>query len=330
MDLGELRARYLSLSDAELHAIVFERPGDFTEEAVTLAGELLAERGVDLGRERRALAKEAAAARRVAEREAEERARALDLVLRAGREPGVCLRCRDAQPVVERGVSAVRPGGASFTVGDLELHALERVRLAIPLCAACDRADRPRFELRGAWIFAWILGVNAAGIAVAFALGAALRGVVGAWLPVVVGMGLVAVALALPVWLARRRTGELATRHPLADELARRGYRFVPDEEAGRPSLEVYASLLCTLDRAKREHAERQLCLLNQPATVARMRALLDHPEAGPHAVRVLLALRATEARPDLERLAREGTDELRDEAEAALRALAGDARPSG
>ena len=323
VDPVALRARLERQSDDALTTMLLYERGDYTDEALALAEELLAARGRDLAAVRRKLAAGAKRERRHHDDEARRAAEAAAEIVALGREPGTCLRCRRRPPVVERWVAALRAHGRSERVADLELQPLTRLRLAIPLCDDCERQLRPRFVVRGAFVWGWLVGSMALGIALAFGAGAAFPGL-DPRLAVTAGMAVAALSIFAPLGLSRRAARRMGQLHPSAASLKRAGFVLRPDDpvHAGSTPLDTYAALLGDFDRDKRVFAERRLSAMNSRQTIARMRSLLAHERAAEHAVRVLVALRAVQAADDLARAARGPDARVADEACAALRAL--------
>jgi hypothetical protein len=162
--MGDLRERYLQSSNDELLDVCVYKRGDYSDEARAIAAEILAERGVDLEAEKRALV-----ARVDADLQARDGARAaheakVEEVAAAGRATGQCLKCRAQPPAREITLFVMKTLSAVERTPDSGF--IRELPLPIPLCDACARLHPMRGTSLLWGLLAIVLALGGLGVVV--------------------------------------------------------------------------------------------------------------------------------------------------------------------
>lgn len=237
--------RFLEMGDAELINVLTRERSEYTEQALTLAEEILAGRGITLDDVRQCLEDDA---RTVA---AEKREHAAMVAVfqaqldTAARKSGACLVC-SGQPVhAERTIETVGRGipSAAISPEEIATELAERMKhtatpaamrdltlsVVIPFCRACDTRHPAKAAPRAIFgVAAGVIGVGAA-IMLLVAIGEAANWLQDDWFRQIGGALVLFcsfLGLALPTLLHRHRLRRMAHYHPMAKLLRANGFEF--------------------------------------------------------------------------------------------------------
>lgn len=290
-----LEQRMAEQSTDELLAVCIDNPADYSEYALQLATDLLAQRGVVV-----ATIRQQRAAQRLAERQAKQATSQQDqandaaLLTRAHAMlvPDVCLVCgsRAATQHVDLQIARESSDG-------LLAHTAE---LPVPVCRRCTPLFLARRQrLRFSTVVSYTLG--AIGLAATALLLRATRSF--AWL----GLALLAAVVALPGYLVERRDRLFRERifaaHPAAAALRLAGFR-VQGTTRRRDAVAEQVKLLSHGESAAEARAVAVLQALGTAEVVHAVLAAFANPGATANCAEVLKYLRPMEAVPVLRELA--------------------------
>ncbi|HPH68851.1 MAG TPA: hypothetical protein PLF40_24020 [Kofleriaceae bacterium] len=285
-----LAQRLREQTDAELLAMCIEHPADYAEDALQLATEILAERGIDVATMRRQRADEQLALRQAKEASLQRIAadhRALLAEARARLVDDRCLAC-GARVATQEQQLAIKAAAVVLQ---------PTLDLSVRICRACLPAFFARRRRFRPWsAVTYVMGAGAM-LATTF-IWRVTRSV--GWAAV----GLVSASVALPGYLIERRDRQFRQRifdaHPAAGRLRSAGFEPVG---IGRHDVHGIAAHVRMLSHGDANIESRAVMFLQALGTSEVVQAVLQaftNPAATANCAAVLMALRPMEAVPQL------------------------------